>query len=241
MTDPLARPLALLTALEVEGSALARRLSRQAAAPRGITIHEGKLEGRPVLLVVGGVGKVAAAMATQYVCDTLHPSGFIGFGLAGAVASGADPGHVVVASGALQHDFDARPLTGAKGEIPGLGVSVLEADGRLSEALADAARRALEQPDRAATGLVLTGDQIVSAKEVRDALADAFPGASCIDMETAAMAQVARQNGLPWAALRVTSDSADETFDLDEVIGFGARTAAELFARIIAMAMEDLQ
>jgi len=52
-------------------------------------------------------------------------------------------------------------------------------------------------------------------------------------METAAIAQFAHQNGLPWGAMRVTSDSADETFDREDVINFGVKTAGELFARIM--------
>lgn len=236
------RPLALLAALEVEASVLARAFDRVTTAPPGMSVHEGTLEGTPAVLVVSGVGKVAAAMATQYVCDTFGARGFVGFGLAGAVAGGAERGRVIVASGAVQHDMDARPLTDAKGQIPGLGITVLDADAGLSGALERAARDVVERDgDRVSTGIVLTGDQIVTAQDVRDRLARDFPGAACIDMETAAMAQVAVQNGLPWAALRVTSDSADETFDLDDVIHFGAHTAGELFARIIAMAMARLR
>jgi nucleoside phosphorylase len=59
-------------------------------------------------------------------------------------------------------------------------------------------------------------------------------------METAAIAQVALQNGIPWAALRMTSDAADETFNLDEVIGFGVKTAAELFDRIVRGLLKEV-
>jgi nucleoside phosphorylase len=52
-------------------------------------------------------------------------------------------------------------------------------------------------------------------------------------METAAIAQVAHQNGVPWAALRITSDAADENFNLREVLGFGVETAADLFDQIV--------
>jgi nucleoside phosphorylase len=54
------------------------------------------------------------------------------------------------------------------------------------------------------------------------------------------VAQVAHQNGLPWAAVRVTSDSADETFNLEEVIDFGVNTAGELFAQIIREIHQEL-
>jgi adenosylhomocysteine nucleosidase len=88
--------------------------------------------------------------------------------------------------------------------------------------------------------LVLTGDQIVTSRTVRGALVKDFPEAACIDMETGAVAQVAHQNGLPWSALRVISDSADETFDLRGVVGFGVSTAANLFESIIQSVHNEL-
>jgi adenosylhomocysteine nucleosidase len=133
--------------------------------------------------------------------------------------------------------MDGRPLTEARGVVPGLGLSVIAADPALTERLLIAAR--FESRD-ARAGLVLTGDQIVTSRAVREALVKDFPEAACIDMETAAVAQVAHQNGLPWSALRVTSDSADETFDLRKVVGFGVSTAADLFESIIQSVYSEL-
>ena len=168
---------------------------------------------------------MAAALAAQFACDVFHPRAAIVFGLAGATASDLPPGQLIVASGAVQHDMDARPLTDAKGTIPSLGIAVLPADPTWSEKLG----QATENPR---IGLILTGDQIVTSREVRDRLMRDFPEGACFDMETAAIAQVAVQNGIPWAALRMTSDAADESFNLDEVIGFGIETAADLFDRV---------
>jgi adenosylhomocysteine nucleosidase len=152
---------------------------------------------------------VAAALAVQFACDVFHPRAAIVFGLAGATASDLPPGQLIVASGAVQHDMDARPLTDARGTIPSLGIAVLPADPTWSQKL----RQATENPR---IGLILTGDQIVTSREVRDRLMRDFPEGACFDMETAAIAQVAVQNGIPWAALRMTSDAADESFNLDE-------------------------
>jgi adenosylhomocysteine nucleosidase len=170
---------------------------------------------------------VAAALAAQFACDVFQPRAAIVFGLAGATASGVPPGQLIVASGALQHDVDARPLTNARGTIPSLGIAVLPADPMWSEKLGQAT-------ENQRIGLILTGDQIVTSREVRDRLMRDFPEGACFDMETAAIAQVALQNGIPWAALRMTSDAADESFNLDEVIGFGINTAADLFDQVIA-------
>jgi adenosylhomocysteine nucleosidase len=196
-----------------------------------LSIWEGVVEGQPVVLVITGVGKVAAALATQFVCDAFEPRSIITVGLAGATDSDAPPGRLIIASGALQHDMDARPFTAARGTIPSLGMAMIPADPALSKEL----RRATESGvDRSVqSGVVLTGDQIVTSREVRDRILSDFPEGACFDMETAAIAQVARQNGVPWAALRMTSDAADETFNIEEVIGFGTNTAADLFERVV--------
>lgn len=234
------RPVALLAALELEASALAKTLRRADSSPRWLPLHHGRLGERTVVLAVGGVGKVAAAMATQHLCQTYAPSGVIGFGIAGAVADPSPQGQIVIASGAVQHDLDARPLTKGKAIIPGLGVETLAADAQVRDALLDAAARTVGRRDMIRTGTVLTGDQIVTTRDVRDRLAMEFKGAACIDMETAAMAQVAWQNDVPWGALRITSDAADESFDLRDVLGFGAHTAGQLFERIMREAVNVL-
>jgi adenosylhomocysteine nucleosidase len=194
-------------------------------------------ESGALVVMVGGVGKVAAAMAAQYACDVFKPRCLVAIGLAGAIENRSRRGRVIVATGAVQHDMDGRPLTDAKGVIPGLGVSVITANPAVADTLLRGARYKSED---ALSGLVLTGDQIVTSRAVRDALAKDFPDGLCIDMETAAIAQVALQNGVPWSALRVTSDSADETFDLKGVLGFGVETAANLFEGIIHAVADEL-
>lgn len=230
---PNSRPVAVIGALEQEVHALVRRMPRSETVGPRLSIWE----SGGLVVMVGGVGKVAAAMAAQYACDVFKPRTMVAIGLAGAIEKRSRPGRVIVATGAVQHDIDGRPLTEGKGVIPGLGLSVLTANPAVAETLLRAARIKSED---VLSGLVLTGDQIVTSRAVRDGLAKDFPDGICIDMETAAIAQVAHQNGVPWSALRVTSDAADETFDLIGVMGFGVETAATLFESIILAVVDDL-
>lgn len=223
----------MIAALEEEVHALVDRMPRSETVGPRVAIWE----TAGLVVLVGGVGKVAAAAAAQFACDVFHPRCIVAMGLAGSLEDGARPGQVIVADGAAQHDFDGRPLTAAKGIIPGLDVAVIHADSSVTEKLLVAARL---ESKHATSGLVLSGDQIITSAKVRDALAHEFADALCVDMETAAVAQVATQNRLPWSALRVTSDSADETFNLRGVLGFGVSTAADLFERIIQSVVDEL-
>jgi hypothetical protein len=38
----------------------------------------------------------------------------------------------------------------------------------------------------------------------------------------------------------MTSDAADESFNIDEVIGFGIKTAADLFERVVRAVLKAL-
>ncbi len=234
------RPVAVLAALQEEARGLARHLVPAQAGGPGLPVWEGDLAGRPVVLILCGVGKVAAAMAAQFACDAYRPRALVSIGLAGATDSASARGRLSVASGAVQHDMDARPLTSARGVVAGLDMRVFPADPTLSNMLQRAAEGSVERPDHVSVGLVLTGDQIVTSREGRDLIRAAFPDGACFDMETAAVAQVAHQNRVPWGGLRITSDSADESFDLVEVIAFGAHTAGELLERTVVRMLERM-
>ncbi len=225
--------MAVIAALEQEVHALVSRMPRADTVGPRLSIWE----GGGLVVAVSGVGKVAGAMAAQFVCDVFKPRCVVAIGLAGSLSEQSRPGQVIVATGAAQHDFDGRPLTPARGIIPGLEVAVIHANSSVADKLLIAARL---ESKHAISGLVLTGDQIITSAKVRDALAHEFADALCVDMETAAIAQVAQQNGVPWSALRITSDAADETFDLRGVLGFGVSTAADLFERIIQAVADEL-
>jgi adenosylhomocysteine nucleosidase len=234
------RPVALHVALKEEAAALTRRLEPSTHSSPRLSLWQGFIEGTPVVLVLSGVGKVSAALAAQFVVDVFSPRCCLAVGLAGATESGSRPGELIVASGALQHDMDARPIADLRGVIPGLGMAAIPADPELSERLRLAAESVAGKSRTVRFGVILTGDEIITSRDKRDQLLEHFPSGVCFDMETAAVAQVAYQNGIPWAALRMTSDAADEAFDLEDVIGFGVGTAAGVFDTVVRTALKDL-
>lgn len=160
--------------------------------------------------VVCGVGKVNAALAVaQHACESL--SGVLIVGTAGAVDSLLNIGDVVIAADTLSHDVDVTALGFAPGQIPFAEHWRWESCYPL-RALAFAAARALGVS--AHIGRIITGDRFVADRAEVARLGDRF-GASCLEMETAAVAQACERYGFPWLGVRVISDKADGSASVD--------------------------
>lgn len=192
--------------------------------------HLGEIAGHPVVLVLSGIGKVAAATTASLLACHFSLRALILTGVAGGLAAEARVGDVVVARELVQHDLDASPLY-PRYEVPGSGCSHFPTDPFLSDALAAAAIRQLAQAATTWTplqrdefglgtaavrrGLILSGDRFVSTAAESRALREALPAALAVEMEGAAIAQVCADFRLPFAVLRTISDRADDDAHVD--------------------------
>jgi adenosylhomocysteine nucleosidase len=219
-------PLAIVAAMPEELAALlpcVEQLQRTQRAGR--EFHRGRIGGREVVLVLSGIGKVAAAHTSSMLLDHWGASALLFTGVAGGLGAGVKVGDVVVAQQLLQHDMDASPIF-PRWQVPGSGRSHFDADTALSAALRAAAAEVLGQPHPALaafdiaqpqlhSGLVVSGDRFVSSAAESQALRDALPQALAVDMESAAVAQVCADFGRPCAVLRSISDRADDSAHID--------------------------
>jgi adenosylhomocysteine nucleosidase len=197
--------VAVLGALEEEIDPLVELMADVEASRWGRrTIHQGRIGDCQVVAVAGGVGKVKAAACTQYLIDRFSIEALLCTGVAGAVNPQLSTGDVVISEKTLEHDFDP----GDPELLKRFRRRWLEADGRLVKLALEAAQ-GLALADRCHRGKVLTGDQAIVCREKRQWLWETFR-ADCVDMESAAVAQVCRLNGVPWVIVRAISDSAAE-------------------------------
>lgn len=204
--------VALIAAMDEEVAALRQKLhaEQEAATPFAhLPIYRGKLHDLEAVVVRCGIGKVNAALATQYTIDQFNPQVILTSGVAGGISPQVSIGDIVVATGAQQHDFDARSFGYARGVIPRLQESLFPADARLAELAAAAAAEQLGA-HRVHKGLVVSGDLFVGSREQREEILRFFPAALCADMEAAAIAHVAALNRVPYLIVQAISDEADE-------------------------------
>jgi len=212
----------IIAAMESELRDLASSLDHERTESiAGREIHYGHLEGQPVAIVLCGCGKVNAAHSATLLACHAKVSRILLTGVSGALAEGLKVGDIVIGDSFVQHDMDARPLFPLH-QIPFEGFSMIEADPDLRHLLSDAGRvmLATKRPpglESAALfeGLVVSGDQFLSSNEARERVLESLPKASCVDMESAAVAQVCRAADIPLGVMRVISDSADGSAHID--------------------------
>jgi adenosylhomocysteine nucleosidase len=191
--------------------ALAHEVTRERAGP--FELVHGMLEGVRVVMATCGIGKVNAAALAQALAAA-GVARVIVTGVAGGVDPALRVGDIVVSRDAVQHDVDVTGLGYEPGEVPG-EPRFWEADPALRDAaLAAAQDVAARDGVRAVVGRVASGDVFVADPERVTALRAGF-GASCAEMEGAAVAQVCARWGLPWVVVRSVSDTADHAAEVD--------------------------
>lgn len=191
---------------------------------------QGEFCGHDIVMVLAGIGKVAAASTTNLLIHHFGVTQLILSGVAGAADSSLKVGDIVIADALLQHDMDASPLF-PRFEIPLTGKSRFFVDQELHRALQNAVSQFIQtlpehfstsqieefqlQATKTCTGLIASGDQFIHDSHVLNELKQALPDLLAVEMEGAAIAQVCDEQNLPFAILRTISDSADETADID--------------------------
>ena len=178
----------------------------------GSVFYEGVLEGLPAVIVQCGVGKVNAAMCTQVLCDLFDVTHLVNTGIAGSLCAELDIGDLVVSRDAMYHDVDAVHFGYPFGKVPGMDTTEFPSDPALTS-YAFAAAEAVN-PRHTKIGRVASGDQFISAKEVKERIIANTQGL-CTEMEGAAIAQTAYRNGIPFVILRAISDKADDSAQMD--------------------------
>ncbi|UKK83414.1 5'-methylthioadenosine/S-adenosylhomocysteine nucleosidase [Sphingopyxis sp. BSN-002] len=210
----------ILAALPEEGDALfpgrGERGGGSFAARRLTT------DGHALSIAICGLGKVNAALCAGMLggdTDMLMMSGTCG-------SLGAAPGAYWLAE-AVQHDYGANE--------PGLFRRYRAGEWPIGEA-GEAHFAAMADPG---LGLpharIASGDSFVACPQAAADLADTL-GATLVDMEVAAVAQVATRLGKPWAAIKAVTDEAngESAGDFHANLVRAARLAAQEVERLVA-------
>ena len=206
--------LGIIGAMDEEVAKLKETMQDVAVETKAsMEFYKGTMNGKEVVVVRSGIGKVNAGICTQILCDLYHVDAVINTGIAGSLNAKIDIGDIVLSTDALQHDMDASGFGYRIGQIPRVDTFAFEADEKLRE-LAIECNQKVNPEIQAFPGRVVSGDQFISDKAKKEWLIEQF-SASCTEMEGAAIAQAAYLNGIPFLIIRAISDKADDSAGMD--------------------------
>lgn len=206
--------IGIIGAMELEVEQLKKEMAVESVIKKaGMDFFEGTLSNVPVVVVRSGIGKVNAALCVQILADVFQVSHVINTGVAGSLNAKLDIGDILISRDALHHDMDTTIFGYQPGEVPQMGFREFRADERMMELAREACEKA--NPDiHVMFGRVVSGDQFISSKEVKERLIAQFQG-DCTEMEGASIAHGAYLNSLPFVIIRAISDKADDSAEMD--------------------------
>lgn len=241
---------AILGAFRAEVTLLQDKLDNpQNHQIEGIKFTAGKMGDRNVVVVWTGVGKVNAAMTTTLMIEHFKPREIIFTGIAGAVDPNLHPGDIVIAHKTAHHDVgtiwpEGLFFRGVKNPLTNMRNPVFfPADKELVKLAERAGEKAgfrkIETADgprepKVLKGVVVTGDVFVASEKKCQELRKRL-GASAVEMEGAAVAQICYQRQIPHVIIRSISDNADSGAVVDKQTFY--ILAAENSSRLVSEMM----
>ena len=187
-----------------------------------------------VAATVGGMGLVAAAATAQHLIDVYHPEAIIFSGIAGNLNKKLHINDVVLGGTLRYLDTDMRLVGQWKPGTEEKPIEEFHSDAHLldiaGEALSDAGITHI-------TGIIASGNYFVDDPAKVEEVIRAT-GADAVEMEGAAVAQVAARNDVPSLVIRALSDNADtdyeefKGFDISEYANTAAGIAVDILKRL---------
>jgi adenosylhomocysteine nucleosidase len=194
----------VVAALASEARALGPSMPRGGDPP----LSELALLGEGSLLALSGIGRAAASAAAQALVDA-GVSALMSFGMAGGLDPELEPGSVVIPCEVLSSDGARYAASRVWREQVAAAISPLCA---VTEGNLLTSSHAIETP----------ADKVAAFRDT---------GAAAVDMESAAVAEIAAKHNLPFIAVRAIVDTAADT--LPRAVIAASRVGRVRFARLI--------
>lgn len=217
---------AMAPEMAILGEALQSAVETKTA---GMTFRVGTLEGRPVVLLQCGIGKVNAAVGTALMIELFRPTAILNTGSAGGLLGSQTFGDTVVSTGVVHHDVDVTAFGYALGQVPGLPAE-FPSDPRLVNLAVDCLSGV-----RHTTGTIGSGDAFVHNPEHIATLRAQFPTMCAVEMEAAAIAQACYLSQVPFVVVRALSDIAgkESPMAFEEFLPLASQNSSRLVLEMV--------
>lgn len=200
---------------------------------KNLKIYIGEISNKQCILVRAGVGKVNAARTAQLLIDKFKVSEIINLGAAGALNEKLKCGDIVIGKELVQHDFDITAFGHKKGYITDLGV-IFYSDKELINKAYEIMKKIDKEENKICIGTIATGDIFCTNKGKANKIREEFNG-DCVEMESAAIAQVCRLEEIPFIAIKSISDTpnGNNNIEYDEFLETASKRCANFLVEFV--------
>lgn len=196
----------------------------------GCTFFKGEIDKNEVFIAPCGIGKVNSAVNALRLIMALSPDLVINSGVAGG--AGIPVASILVAEKVAYHDVWCGPSTnyGQADNCP----LFFKSDSRILDIT-----RNISDNANIVHGLICSGDKFISTPGEIAEIRSHFPDVKAVDMESASIAQVCFFNNIPFAVIRVVSDTPGEGENISQYKDFWSKAPEKTFG-ILKTILEKL-
>ena len=212
--------IGIIGAMELEIALLKEAISNCKETKIGkFTFYEGILEGKAVVVLLSGIGKVSAAVGTTLLIERYHPKLIVNTGTAGGLADTLVH-DIILATEVCYHDVDVTAFgykIGQQAQMP----PAFKADELYSGLIKEVAEKHRYTMHY---GQVVSGDSFISDPNRLQQIANTFPHAKAVEMEAAALymeAARSRKNALAILTISDNIITGEELSSDERQTGFG--------------------
>lgn len=201
----------------------------------GSEFYIGKVDGKEIILLRSGIGKVNAAVATTLLIQLYSPDYVINTGSAGGFNPSLKVGDIVISTELRYHDVDATVFGYEYGQVPGMPAAYFPDDYLVN--LAQISEKSVDV--NIVSGLITSSDSFMSDIKRVNQVKEQFPKVYAAEMEATAIAQVCYQFKKPFLIIRSLSDIAgkDAKMSYDEFL----ETASVNSANFVLQMLESIE
>lgn len=226
--------IAIIGAMEEEVALLRDNIEgKRQEIVAGCEFTFGTMNAAEVILLKSGIGKVNAAMSTTILLEKYKPDCIINTGSAGGFNPSLNVGDAVISTEVRHHDVDVTIFGYEYGQVPQLPPA-FAADDKLIAAAEEAAKEIKDI--QVVKGQIASGDSFMNDPEKVGFVRTKFENLQAVEMEAAAIAQVAYQFKVPFVIIRSLSDIAgkESHISFDQFLDKAARHSAALVMKMVA-------
>lgn len=220
----------ILSAMDKEQSLLLSEMGEtEKMDVNGVTAYRGTIGGHDVYAAKCGIGKVNSALNTYRLIEGISPDFVVNSGVAGGVDGALGVGTVLIPTHVAHHDVWCGPGTNY-GAADGYDRYFLP-----DEAFIEKGKDIFKEDASVNFGLICSGDKFIHQVEEVEEIKRNFPEAKAVDMESASISQTCTMMGVPFAIVRVMSDTPGAEENISQYENFWGEAPERTFRCLVKL------